>query len=109
MNVISEHIEMVPGVCGGRPKIRGRRITVENIVIWHEHLGYTPDEIVANWPTVTLADVHAALAYYFDHVAEIRASLEESERFVAEFMAKNPSRLAAELAELRRSGPPIPS
>ena len=30
-----EHIEMTPGVCGGRPRIAGHRIRVQDIVIWH--------------------------------------------------------------------------
>jgi uncharacterized protein (DUF433 family) len=82
--VIAEHIVATSGICGGKPRIAGHRITVQNIVIWHEVAGRTPDEIVAEHPGITLADVHAALAYYWDHVAEIRADMEAAERVAEE-------------------------
>ncbi len=62
--VIAEHVEITPGVCGGRPCVAGTRIRVLDVVIWSE-LGQSPDEIVASFPQLTLADVHAALAYYW--------------------------------------------
>ena len=34
-NVLTQHIEITPGVAGGKPRIVGHRITVQNIVIWH--------------------------------------------------------------------------
>ena len=48
--LIAEHIEITPGVCGGKPRISGHRIKVQDIVIWHEKLGLSPDEIVSNYP-----------------------------------------------------------
>jgi uncharacterized protein (DUF433 family) len=57
------HIEKKPGVCGGRACIAGHRIRVADIVAWHEKRGYCPDEIMALFPGITLADVYAALAY----------------------------------------------
>ena len=68
----ANRIAKTPGVCGGRACIAGHRVRVLDIVAWHEHQGMTPDDIVSHVPSVTLADVHAALAYYFDHMAEIR-------------------------------------
>jgi uncharacterized protein (DUF433 family) len=62
--VIAEHIEITPGTCGGKPRIAGHRIKVQDIVIWHERMGMSPDEIVSNYPSITLSDVYAALAYY---------------------------------------------
>ena len=100
VSVSTEHIEITPGVCGGKPRIAGRRITVQNIVVWHEQMGMSPDEIAATYPTITLADVHAALAYYFDHRDEIRARMKDDEEFVAEMQANAPpSRLQQILAE----------
>ena len=43
----------------------------------------SPDEIVSQIPTITLADVHAALAYYFDHLEEIQQEM-RAERTLAE-------------------------
>jgi len=51
----------------------------------------TPAEIVATYPTITLAQVHAALAYYYDHRDEIQAEIEEERRFVEELRAGQPS------------------
>lgn len=75
----TEHIAKTPGICGGRACIVGHRIRVADIVAWHERRGYSADEIVAMFPGLTLADVHAALAYYFDHRAEIADDLEADE------------------------------
>lgn len=96
-SVILEHIEITPGVCGGKPRIAGHRIKVQDIVIWHERLGLSPDEIVSQYPTITLADVYAALAYYYDHLEEIRQQIREGEAFVSELQAKTPSLIQQKL------------
>src|SRR6266851_5499519 len=77
-------IVSTPGTCGGRPRIDGHRITVEDIAIWHERMGMSPDEIVSAYPSITLADVHAALAYYYEHRARMDAAIREGEQFVAQ-------------------------
>ncbi|HAK96360.1 MAG TPA: hypothetical protein DCM87_15550 [Planctomycetes bacterium] len=76
---LDRHIESTPGTCGGKPRIAGHRIRVQDIAVWHEHLGQTPEEIVTRFPQLTLGDVHAALAYYFDHKDEICRDLREDE------------------------------
>lgn len=58
-----DRISKTPGVCGSKACIAGHRVRVLDIVEWHEHQGLTPDEIVSEVPSNTLADVHAALAY----------------------------------------------
>lgn len=70
-DVIREHIEVTASVIGSKARIAGHRIRVQDVVIWHEKLGMSPDEIVHEYPTITLADVHAALAYYWDHHDEV--------------------------------------
>jgi uncharacterized protein (DUF433 family) len=55
--------------------IAGHRVRALDIVEWHEHQGITPDQIVSEVPSLTLAEVHAALAYYFDHIDEIREEM----------------------------------
>ena len=99
-----EHIVITPGVCGGRPRIAGHRIRVQDIVLWHETLGWSPDDIVARYPQITLANVHAALAYYFDHVGEIRHAIAEDRRFAEELRQRTPSKLAAKLEKLACDG-----
>lgn len=51
--------------------------------VLHERQGRTPDEIVAAFPHITLADVHAALAYYWDNKSNIDAQMKEADEFVA--------------------------
>jgi uncharacterized protein (DUF433 family) len=84
-------IVSTPGTCGGRPRIDGHRITVEDVAIWHERMGMSPDEIVSEYPSITLSDVHAALAYYYENRERIDAEIREGEQFVAEMKAKAPT------------------
>jgi uncharacterized protein (DUF433 family) len=106
--VVSEHIESTPGICGGKPRIAGHRIRVEDVVVWHERQGLSPDEIVAQFPQITLADVYAALAYYHDHREEIRESMRQDEEFVNSMRAKTPSRLLQKLTGKDASDDPLP-
>ena len=78
---LDQHIEITPGIAGGKPRIAGHRITVQNVVIWHERLGKSLNEISAEYD-LSLADLHAALAYYFDHRAEIDAAIAEDNAFI---------------------------
>src|SRR5450755_331826 len=89
---LDQHIEMTPGICGGKPRIAGHRITVQNIVIWHERMGKTADEISAEYD-LTLADIYAALAYYFDHRVEIDCSIEEGKAFAEALRQRTPSKV----------------
>jgi uncharacterized protein (DUF433 family) len=89
--VIADHIEATLGVCGGKPRIAGHRICVQDIVLAHQRQGMSPDEIVSAYPTITLADVYAALAYYHDHQADIDAQIREADEFDAQLQRQGPS------------------
>ena len=91
VSVSTEHIVITPGTCGGKPRIAGHRITVQNIVVWHEQMMMSPLDIVAEQPGITLADVHAALAYYHDHTAEILDRIQDDEEFVKNLLGDQPS------------------
>ena len=97
--IITEHIEITPGICGGKPRIVGHRIKVQDIVIWHEKLGMSPDEIVSNYPSINLSDVYAALAYYHDHLEDIRQHIKEDQKYVRELQAKTPSLIQQKLKD----------
>ena len=84
------YITRTPGVCGGRPRIEGHRIRVQDIAVDHEWLALSPDEICDQHPGLTLAEVHSALAYYYDHRDEILADLDEDRRRVEEFRREHP-------------------
>jgi uncharacterized protein (DUF433 family) len=94
--VLDRHIVITPGVAGGRPRIVNRRITVQNIVIWHEWMGLSADEIAAGY-SLDLSDVYSALAYYHDHQAEIDQSIEEDRAFVEQLRTMTPSKLPEKL------------
>jgi uncharacterized protein (DUF433 family) len=79
----SHYIETREDRCGGRPCIAGTRIRVQDIACDHEVHGLTPEQIAREYPQVTLAQVHAALAYYFDHRGEIQRQIGEDEQLAA--------------------------
>ena len=67
---------MEPGKRGGRPVIRGLRITVYDVLGWLAD-GMTPDDILEDFPELEKADIQACLAYAADrerHAAVLHAS-----------------------------------
>ena len=98
MKKLDQHIEITPGIAGGKPRIAGHRVTVQDIVIWHERMGKTADEIAAEYD-LTLADIYAALAYYFDHRDEIDQDIEQSKAFVDALRQQKQSKLKKKLQE----------
>ncbi len=62
-----------------RAYIAGTRIRVSQIAIEHLHWKASPSAIVMQYPQLTLGQVHAALAYYFDHAESIDAEITNSE------------------------------
>ncbi|MEW6379282.1 MAG: DUF433 domain-containing protein [bacterium] len=98
IKTLDQHIEISADIAGGKPCIFGHRITVQNIVIWHEWMGQSADEI-ANAYNLSLADVYAALAYYYDHRTEIDEAIKESEAFVEELRQKTPSKVLQKINE----------
>jgi len=95
--VITDRIAKTPGTCGGKACIAGHRIRVMDIVMWNEDLGLSADEIVAAYPGLSLSDVHAALAYYFDNIAEIREDIRRNDKLAEELRDHFPSKLKEKL------------
>ncbi len=86
MSVSSIAIELRNNRDGqSRAFIAGTRVRVQDIYALSELQGLTPDEIVRSLPHLSLAQVHAALAYYFEHRDEILNELREDEEFVQQF------------------------
>jgi len=98
IKTLDEHIEITPDIAGGKPRIAGHRITVQNIVIWHEWMGLSADEIATEYG-LTLADVYAALAYYYDHRDEIDKAIKDSKDFVEALRRQIPSKVPQKLNE----------
>ena len=93
---LDQRIVRTPDICGGKPRIAGHRITVQNIAIWHDRLGWSADEIASEYD-LELADIYAALAYYFAHREEIDQAIREGKAFVEEMRRKTPSKLEEKL------------
>jgi len=83
------HIEKTPSVCGGKACIAGTRIRVMDIVVLHRQ-GMPPEQMLEYYSSrpLTLAEIHSALAYYYDHKDEIEASFEEDRKWEAEHEAR---------------------
>jgi uncharacterized protein (DUF433 family) len=101
------HITRTPGVCGGKACIAGHRIRVQDIYVLHERRGLSADEIVAEFPQITHADVYASLAYFWDHRDEILGEMKNAEKLVDELKSRFPSKLAAKLED--SDGPEVSS
>ncbi len=60
-----ELITIEPGKRGGRPCIRGMRISVYDVLGWLA-AGMTNEQIIEEFPELTLEDIRASLAYAAD-------------------------------------------
>ena len=97
---LADLIVKTPGTCGGQPRIAGTRIKVKHIAVWVQNMGRTPAQVVADYPHLTMAQVHAALAYYWSHREEVQRDIESEEKLIAELLAQaGPSKLQERLAE----------
>lgn len=75
------HIVQDKEICGGQPRIRNTRIKIQHIILEYEGLGWTPDQICDAHPELNLADVHAAITYYYEHKKKIDESIKKDEEF----------------------------
>src|SRR5947199_9385480 len=82
-------IERSPEIRQGRPCIAGTGVTVRRIAGWH-NLGLTPEEIAAKIEHLTLAQIHAALAYYHANRDEIDSDIAAEEAAIKEIFTGRP-------------------
>jgi hypothetical protein len=66
------------------------RIRVAQIAMDYLFQGWSPDEICNQYPHLMPAEVHSAMAYYFDHQAEIEQEIEGEIKSVEEWRKKTP-------------------
>jgi uncharacterized protein (DUF433 family) len=72
-----EAIEKTPGVCGGRARVAGTRVTVWGLV-QHRQLGLGDDAILEAIPGLTREQLAAAFRYAEEHAEEIARDLAEN-------------------------------
>ena len=63
-----------PGTCGGRLRIGGTRMTVNQIVTLHKQ-GLSATQIIERYPQRTFSEIYTVLAWYYDHQAEFDREL----------------------------------
>ena len=80
-------------MANGAARVVGTRVPLE-LVLWSYKQEMRPEEIVERYPTLQLADVYAALAYYLRNTEEMDAYLREAEeageQAYVEWQATNP-------------------
>lgn len=81
---IATHITKDPRVCGGKACIDETRIRVMDIALLQQQ-GLKPEDMLEYFSVpLTLAQVHGALAYYYDHPEEIEGDISDGRRVEAE-------------------------
>jgi uncharacterized protein (DUF433 family) len=71
LKVRHPHIVARRGYCGGSPVIAGTKFSVRSVVNYVLRQGMAPEELVAEFRHLSLAQIHDALSYYYDHQKEI--------------------------------------
>lgn len=80
----------------GTPFITGTQTKVEEIVLDHLAWHWDAETIHRNHPHLSLAQIHSALAYYYDHQTEMDTQIELGLRQVAQIkdsLGESPVRL----------------
>lgn len=65
-----------------RAFIVGTRVRVQDVYVDSQIHGKSPEEIVTSLPHLTLSQVHAALAYYYDHREAILDEMRQDKELV---------------------------
>ncbi len=108
--VATEHIELRPSEIHGEVAwIVGTRIRVADVYVWHELWRWSPPAILVQFPHLTPADIHAAMAYYWDHQDEIQGLLRRAAELEEEMRQKYPSKLPEAIRRKNANGDSVSS
>lgn len=66
----------------------GKTRVLFELVVRQYRQGRTPEEIIREFPTLTLADVYGAIAYYLQHHDQVETYLQDREREAAQLRQK---------------------
>jgi uncharacterized protein (DUF433 family) len=92
---LSGHIEVGDD---GVARITRSRMKVIDLVMSKVANGLTPEQLREEFPLLSLAEIHAAFTFYYDHQADCDAQIEASAKFAAQMRAAaGPSPVAAQL------------
>jgi len=90
--LIDSRIVSTPDICAGHPRVTGTRVRVIDIFAWHDGAKKSAEEISFEFD-LQVADVHAALDYYFANIDEIKALVEKDKAFVEQMKLNHVSKL----------------
>ena len=85
----------------GVPWITGANTKVVEVVLDKIAYGWSPEEMHRQHPHLSMAQIHAALSYYYQHQAEVDADIERRNRYVEEMRAQNTNPFTREELESR--------
>jgi uncharacterized protein (DUF433 family) len=89
----------------GRPCIEGTRLKVVDLIAWGRANGWSAEELARQFPHLSVAQIHAALSYYYDHQPAIDREIDRLDREYDEHRRNAPeSSLARRLREGRSAG-----
>jgi uncharacterized protein (DUF433 family) len=94
-----QHVQLDPN---GVPVLSGTTLKVVELVMAQMAYGWSPEELHFQHPDLSLGQIHSALAYYWDHKAELDADIELRSEFVEE--ARRNAGQSALAAKLRSQG-----
>jgi uncharacterized protein (DUF433 family) len=80
VEVTYPHIERLEGEPARLKRLP--RVRVAQIVVDYLNHGWSADEICIHYPHLKRAEVHSAMAYYFDHQSEIDGEIELEQRSI---------------------------
>lgn len=89
---VHPYVEVVSRSSGVRAVVKGTRIKVTDIALRYDLMGWTPDQIIEQFPHLNLPQVHDALSYYYEHKTELDRQSKADDAIVAELKRKYSSR-----------------
>jgi|ERR1035438_990418 uncharacterized protein (DUF433 family) len=91
----------------GVPWVDDTCVKVVEVVLSKQAYDLTPEELHEQYPHLSLAQIHAALAYYYDHKAELDADMERRAKLAEELRAQTEDRsLQTRLHEVKKTWTP---
>lgn len=93
----------------GIPWITGVNTKVCEVVLDKIAYGWSPEEMHRQHPHLSMAQIHAALSYYYEHQADVDGDIQRRDRYVEDLRAQQPdSPLRQRLRALKRERSTVP-
>ena len=100
--VISTHFEIDEQ---GIAWITGANVKVIEVALDKVAYGWSPEEMHSQHPNLSLAQIHSALAYYYEHQERLDAEMSRQERELEALAAQTPNRFSRRQLLARKNNP----